>query len=64
VGTVAGLSWCGSAELDARAGLGDLWVPETLHTSRDLLIFVDEATEAVVSLDLADLGRRAVGEWP
>ncbi len=30
--------------------------------SCDLLIFVEEATKAVVSLDLGDLGRRAVGE--
>ena len=43
---------------------GDLWVPETLFTSRDLLIFVEEAAEAVVSLGLVDLGRRAVGECP
>ena len=41
-----------------------LWVPETLRTSCDVLIFVEEAADAVVSLDLADLGRRAVGEWP
>ena len=40
-----------------------VWVPETLRTSCDLLIFVEEAAEAVVSLDLVDLGRRAVGEW-
>jgi hypothetical protein len=32
--------------------------------SCDVLIFVDEAADAVVSLDLPDLGRRAVGEWP
>ena len=44
--------------------LVNLWVPETLHMSCDVLIFVEEAAEAVVSLDLADLGRRAVGEWP
>jgi hypothetical protein len=29
-----------------------------------VLIFVEEAADAVVSLDLAYLGRRAVGEWP
>jgi hypothetical protein len=40
-----------------------LWVPETPRTSCGLLIFVEEAAEAVVSLDLADLGRRTVGEW-
>ena len=32
-------------------------------TSCDLLIFVEDAAEAVVSLDLVDLGWRAVGEW-
>jgi hypothetical protein len=37
---------------------------ETLRTSCGLLIFVEEAAEAVVSLDLVDLGRRAVGECP
>ena len=41
-----------------------LWVPETLRTSCDLLIFVEEAAEAVVSFDLGDVGRRAVGECP
>ena len=41
-----------------------LWVPETLFTSRDLLIFVEEAAEAVVSFDLGDVGRCAVGERP
>jgi hypothetical protein len=39
-------------------------VPETLRTSCCLLIFVEEAAEAVVSLDLVDVGRRALGEWP
>ncbi len=39
-----------------------LWVPETLRTSGGLLIFVEDAAEAVVSLDLADPGRRTVGE--
>jgi hypothetical protein len=32
--------------------------------SCDVLIFVEEAADAVVSVDLADVGRRAVGEWP
>jgi len=45
-------------------GLVRLWVPETLFTSRDLLIFVEEAAEAVVSFDLGDVGRCAVGERP
>ena len=35
--------------------------PKTLRTSCDLLIFVEEAADAVVSLDLADVGWRAVG---
>ena len=43
---------------------GGLWVPETLFTSRDLLIFVEEAAEAVVSFDLGDVGRCAVGGAP
>ena len=42
----------------------DLYAPETLKTLCDVLIFVEEAADAVVSLDLADLGRRRVGEWP
>ena len=41
----------------------DLWVPATLSTLCDLLIFVENAAEPVVSLDLVDLGWRAVGEW-
>jgi hypothetical protein len=40
----------------------ELWVPETLRTSCGLLIFVEEAAESVVSFDLGDLGRGAVGE--
>ena len=32
--------------------------------SCDVLIFVEEAAEAVVSFDLEYLGWRAVGEWP
>jgi len=43
---------------------GTLWVPETRRTSCGLLIFVEEAADAVVSVDLADLGRCTVGEWP
>ena len=30
--------------------------PETLHMSCDVLVFVEEAADAVVSLDLAELG--------
>ena len=45
-----------------RGHSGDLWVPATLSTLCDLLIFVEDAAEPVVSLDLVDLGWRAVGE--
>jgi hypothetical protein len=31
--------------------------------SCDVLIFVEEATDAVASVDLADPGRRAAREW-
>src|SRR3954447_26777699 len=44
------------------SGIG-LWVPESRRTSCDLLILVDESAEAVVSLDLVDLGCCATGEW-
>ena len=40
-----------------------VWVPETLRTSRDLLIFVDQSTDLVASSDVVDLGCCAVGEW-
>ena len=39
-----------------------LWVSEIRRVSCDLLILVDEAAEAVVSLDLVDLGCCATGE--
>ena len=38
-------------------------VPETLHTSRDLLIFVKQSTEPVVPADGVRLARRQLGEW-
>src|SRR3954452_2916889 len=38
--------------------------PKPLHMSCDVLIFVEEAADAVASLYLAQFGRRAVGEWP
>jgi hypothetical protein len=31
--------------------------------SCDVLILVEESTDAVASVDLADPGRRAAGEW-
>src|SRR5215212_135240 len=36
----------------------------TPHTSCHLPTFVEEAADAVASLDLADVGRRGLGEWP
>jgi hypothetical protein len=39
-----------------------VWVPENWRTSRDLLILVDEAAEAVAPSDLVDVGWRAAGE--
>jgi len=39
-------------------------VPETLRTSCHLPVFVEEPAEAVVSMDLADVGWRGPGEWP
>jgi hypothetical protein len=38
--------------------------PKPMQMSCDVLIFVEEAADAVVSLDLAYLGQRAEGEWP
>jgi hypothetical protein len=34
-----------------------VWVPETLHTSRDLLILVEQSTESVAPLDGAAIPR-------
>jgi hypothetical protein len=39
-----------------------LWVPESLSVSSDLPILVEEAADAVVSLDLVDLGWCAMRE--
>jgi hypothetical protein len=57
------------ADLACGFGIGTstvyrLWVPETLHMSCDVLIFVEEAAEAVVSSDVVDRGSGAGGEWP
>jgi hypothetical protein len=42
--------------------LVDLWVPETPHTSRDLLILVEQSTEPVAPSDGVRLARGALGE--
>ena len=39
-----------------------LWVPGTLRTSCDLLIFVDQAAEAVASNNLVKLRRGVLGK--
>jgi len=41
-----------------------LWVPETLHMSRDLLILLEQSTEPVAALDTCSRARRPLGEWP
>jgi hypothetical protein len=40
-----------------------LWVPETPHTSCDLLILVEQSTEPVVPSDGVCRARRSLGEW-
>jgi hypothetical protein len=40
-----------------------LWVPETLHASRNLVIFVEQSAEPVAALDGVRLARRPLGEW-
>ena len=40
-----------------------LWVPKTPHTSRDLLILVEQSAEPVAPLDRVCLARRRLGEW-
>ena len=40
-----------------------VWVPETPHTSRDLLILVEQSTEPVAPSDGVRLARRRLGEW-
>jgi hypothetical protein len=39
-----------------------LWVPETLHTSRDLLILVEQSAEPVPPSDGVHLACCAAGE--
>jgi hypothetical protein len=38
-------------------------VPETPHTSSDLLILVEQSTEPVAPSDSVRLARRPLGEW-
>jgi hypothetical protein len=40
-----------------------LWVPQMLHTSRDLLILVEQSAEPVAPLDGVRLACRPLGEW-
>ena len=40
-----------------------LCVPETLHTSCDLLVLVEQSSEPVAPSDGVRLARRQVGEW-
>jgi hypothetical protein len=42
----------------------NVWLPESsAHVMRPAEILVDEAAEAVASLDFAGLGCSALGEW-
>ena len=48
---------------DQKSGHGSrLWVPTTLRTSCDLLIFVDQAAEPVASSDTLQIGRGVLGK--
>jgi hypothetical protein len=40
-----------------------VWVPETSHTSRDLLVLVEQSTEPVPPSDGVRIARRPLGEW-
>jgi hypothetical protein len=40
-----------------------LWVPETLHRSRHLLILVEQSIEPVKASDVVRLACLGVGEW-
>ena len=46
-----------------KQGAVKVWVPETPHTSRDLLILVKQSTEPVAPLDSVRLACRPPGEW-
>jgi hypothetical protein len=41
-----------------------VWVPETPHMSRDLLIFVEQSAEPVAPSDTVRVARSRLGEWP
>ena len=41
----------------------NLWVPQTPHTSCDLLILVEQSTEPVAPSDACCRARRSPGEW-
>jgi putative transposase len=45
------------------AGITAQWVPETPHTSRDLLILVEQSTEPVAPSDSVRVACRRLGEW-
>ena len=45
------------------ARINALWVPETLLTSRDLAILVEQSTKPVAPLDGVRILRRRLGEW-
>ncbi len=49
-------------KIPPRCPRANLWVPESLSVSRDLPILVEEAADAVASLDLVDLGWCAMRE--
>ncbi|MDT7553383.1 MAG: hypothetical protein QOI16_1919 [Pseudonocardiales bacterium] len=69
LGWVPGLGAGTPVQLDQRCELSrlaaddGLWVPDTCVMSCDVLIFVEEATDAVASVDLADPGCCVVGKW-
>ena len=49
--------------LSARLSGSGLWVPETPHTSRGLLILVEQSAEPVAPSDGVRLARGRLGEW-
>jgi hypothetical protein len=57
------LKYCKQGLGPAGSAWSELWVPETLHASCDLLIFVEQATKPVTSSDVVCLAWCVVGEW-